>query len=621
MGYRLDEKMKLGNLKFKIYILQFICYLLPITYYLFMQHNCFANEINLTTWVNKKVITMEETVLFIVTVSGAQNTDQPQLPQLEGLTLAFGPSISTETRIVNNNVSFSRTFSYVLTPKALGKYTIGPVRLDYKNKTYTAEPVQIEVVSSIHKARPPQTKSGKKGHELDIAKAIFVEISTDKKEAYTYEQITLTFKLYFQRGLPMDDLQYIPPATKNFLVEKLGDQRDYKEVRNGVVYHVVELRTALFPITAGELSVPPATVKCNVLIRPKRRKDPFFSDFLGVRQRKHPVERQTEPITLTIKPLPEEGKPSDFTGAVGSYAMKVSSGSRNVMVGDPITLNIKVSGEGYIHAIGEPYLSNTEGFKVYPAESHADITERKTLIKGWKEFTKVIEPVEAGITETPTVSLSFFDPVTAQYKTVISGPIPVTVEAAEEMIPIQLTLVGEGKSKEQARVLKKDILPLMANLSALTNQGNLLYKNRILLGFLTLPLISIIASVIIQRRTERFKMDLGYARKKRAFAKAKMQLSKANHLTTQTEFYSAISKALCEYIADKLNIPPASITSQNISVRLEPYSLSSEIIGELTRCLDTCDHGRFSNEKRQKQELQEVSKSAERLIKHMEKRI
>lgn len=604
------------------------CSIFPLVLFSFLLVGAYRNtplqaqEINLTVWADKQVITMDETVMFIVTVSGAQDTNQPQLPQLEGLALAYGPSVSTETRIVNNNVSISRTFTYVLTPKAPGKYTIGPVKLDYKGKTYTTEPVQIEVVSQSSSG-----ESSKKGGTLDLEKGIFVEISTDRREAYTYEQITLTFKLYCQRGLPIDNLQYFPPTTKNFLLEKLGDQRDYEEVRNGVVYHVVELRTALFPVTAGELSVPPATIKCNVLLREKQRDpfyDPFFEDFFGARRRKFPVERQTEPITLAIKPLPEEGKPSDFTGAVGSYTMEVSSGSirqRRIKVGDPITLNIKISGEGYVHAIGEPSLRSTEGFKVYPAESHADITERKTSIKGWKEFTKVVEPVNTDIKETPAVSLSFFDPETAQYKTLTHGPIPVTVESADEIIPIQLTLAGDGKSKEQARVLKKDILPLMTNLSALTNQGDLLYKNRILLGFLTLPLISIIASVIIQRRTEKFRTDFGYARKKRAFARAKVQLSKANRLTTQTEFFSTISKTLCEYIADKLNIPAASITSHNISGMLEQFDLSSEIIGELTCCLDTCDHVQFSNEKIPEHELQEVWKSAERLIKHLEKRI
>ncbi len=594
------------------------CYFLLAIGYSLLAIPCFAQEIKLTAWVDKQIITTEETVLFIVTVSGAQDTNQPQLPQLEGLALAFGPSISDETQIVNNNVSISRTFTYVLTPKAPGKYTIGPIRLDYKNKTYTTEPVQIEVVSS--------TGSSKKGTETDLEKSIFIEISTDKKEAYIYEQIVLTFKLYCQRGFPVDNLQYIPPATKNFLLEKLGAQREYEEVRDGVVYHVVELNTALFPVAAGELPVPPATIKCNVLLRSKQRSqsyDPFFDDFFGTTRHKFPVERQTEPITLTIKPLPEEGKPSDFNGAIGSYNMEVSSRSTNVNVGDPITLTIKISGEGYVHAIGEPSMSNTEGFKVYPAESRADITERKTpdLIRGWKEFSKVIEPLKAGIKETPTINFSFFDPVTAQYKTITSSPIPITVEAAEERMPIQLTLADDDKPKEQARVLKKDILPLMTNLSALTNQGDLLYKNPILLGFLTLPLISIIASVIIQQRTEKFKTDSSYARKKRAFVRAKMQLMAADHLTTQPEFYSIISKALCEYIADKLNAPVASITSHNLPVKLEQYDLSPEIIGELTHCLDTCEHGRFSNEKRPEQELQEVLKSAEKLIKQMERKI
>ena len=122
---------------------------------------------------------------------------------------------------------------------------------------------------------------------------------------------------------------------------------------------MLELRTAVFPIIPGDLIISPAKLKCDLII-PRQRESLFGDAFLMIslagEQRRFPIERATESVIIKAKPLPEQGKPIDFKGAVGSYNMEVSTKAQQVKVGDPITLSISVYGEGNIQTVSEPLL-------------------------------------------------------------------------------------------------------------------------------------------------------------------------------------------------------------------------------------------------------------------------
>ena len=316
----------------------------------------FAQDINLVATVDRNVLTLNDRLQLTLTINGTQDANPPSFPSIDGFTLLYGPKITAQTSIVNGVVSVSKGFTYVLQPTAKGKFVIGPSTVEYKGKVCTSSPINVEVVDT-----PQSSQSA----SPDLEKLVFVELSTDKNEAYIYEQVVLSFKFYFQKGLPISDIDYAAPATKNFMEEKLGDQRQYEEIRGGIAYSVLELRTALFPMVSGELAVSPARLKCNLVIQQRRQQDTpidnlfndaFFDDFFGRGQKRYPMERVTGAISLKVKPLPDQGKPKDFNGAVGSFNMDASIKTQHVKVGDPITLSMSVYGDGNIQTISEPLL-------------------------------------------------------------------------------------------------------------------------------------------------------------------------------------------------------------------------------------------------------------------------
>ncbi len=587
----------------------------------------YAKEIEVIISVDKNRVEIGNHIRLMVGVHGAHDTNEPQLSVPESFTLMYGPSVSTQTTIINNVVKVFRGFTYGFSPTEKGKFEIGPVTLKYKGKTYTSNSINIEVIERTPFEGRVDGRNDTSGERLDINKMVFVELTTDKEEAYIYEEVVQYFKLYFQKGLPIDDLDYVAASTKSFLAEKLGEERRYDEVRDGILYNVIELRTALFPLVSGKIEIPPAKFKCNIIIRQQRNRGSMFDEFMGGGGRRYPVERSTEPVKLIIKPLPDVGKPVDFSGAVGKYTMDVLAKPTKVKIGDPITLTINIRGEGNIRTIGEPLLApdGMKDFKAYDYEAKVTITDRGDGIKGEKLFNKVIEPQSENIDVIPGISFSYFDPDLEKYKTLTHEPIPFEVEHSDIEIPIHLSLEGAGMSKGRVKILTKDILPLMTDLYSFKNDGFAIYKRPFLLSIVfIIPILIVVVCTYVQRQRELLHTDVGYARKKRAMAHAQKHLSNARELLqldNPSEFYATLARTILKHIADKLNVTPAAVTSDNIYDILEKRGVSNDVIKDLRQCLESCDYGRFSSGQLSKAQMESTLGTAEKVIMHLEKQL
>jgi len=587
----------------------------------------YAKEVKVVISVDKNKVEIGSHIRLTVGVEGAFDTDIPKLSMPESFSLMFGPSVSTQTTIINNVVKVFRGFMYGFSPREKGRFEIGPVTLDYKGRTYTSNSISIEVVARTPFESIIDEKSDTSGQRVDINKMVFVELKTDKQEAYIYEEIIQSFKLYFQKGLPIDDLDYVAASTKNFLAEKLGEERRYEEVRDGILYNVIELRTALFPLVSGIIKIPSASFKCNIIIRQQRNRGSLFDEFMGGGGRRYPVERSTEPVKMTIKPLPVVGKPEGFTGAVGKYTMDVLAKPTKLKVGDPITLTINIRGEGNIQTIGEPLLApeGMKDFKAYNFEAKVTITGRGRGIKGEKLFNKVIEPQSEDSGVIPGISFSYFDPELEKYKTITHAPIPIEVEHSEIEIPIHLSVEGAEMTKGQVKILTKDILPIMSDLYSFENQRSAIYKSPFILAIVfIIPILIVVACIYVQRQRELLHSDVGYARKKRAMAHAQQHLSNARELLqldNSSEFYAALAKTILKHIADKLNVTPAAVTSDNIYDILEKRGVSDDVIKELRQCLESCDYGRFSSGHLSKEQMESTLDTTEQVIMHLEKQL
>ena len=122
--------------------------------------------------------------------------------------------------------------------------------------------------------------------------------------------------------------------------------------RSSEISSRVRALTTIFGTRAGDYKLGPATLKCNLAVKKRVRnmsaldddflndkgmRDPYFEDFF-TRYERYPVELKSDEASLVLLALPQEGRPEDFSGAVGDYQFIYAAGPKKVKVGDPVTL-------------------------------------------------------------------------------------------------------------------------------------------------------------------------------------------------------------------------------------------------------------------------------------------
>jgi hypothetical protein len=135
-----------------------------------------------------------------------------------------------------------------------------------------------------------------------------------------------------------------------------------------------------------------------------------------------PVDLPVQPLALTIRPLPAEGRPKQFSGAVGDLRFTVEPAPLNVAVGDLVTAVLKISGKGYFNTLVPPSFPAAPQFKVYelrPVPGGADE----------KVFEQILIPLSTNAVRIPAVSFCYFDPHAAAYKTLTQGPFSLRFHA------------------------------------------------------------------------------------------------------------------------------------------------------------------------------------------------
>ena len=140
---------------------------------------------------------------------------------------------------------------------------------------------------------------------------------------------------------------------------------------DGRNYNVLIFQTAISAAKAGTLEISPASLDSQIQLpgRVPSGMDDFFGSFFGSMMSSGDIRQTTVPTQsakLEVKPLPKEGRPEDFSGAIGQFSLQASATPKQAAAGDPISLNVTVSGRGNFDAMGSPVLLEADGWRTYP---------------------------------------------------------------------------------------------------------------------------------------------------------------------------------------------------------------------------------------------------------------
>ena len=546
-----------------------------------------------------------------------------QPPSFVNFMVLSGPNQSTSIQFINGAQSASITYSFIVQPKSLGTFSIGTASIDYNGKTFSTKPLKITVIKGSAKPKSSATNSGQISNE-EIAKNLFIRAIVDKRKAYLGEQVTVTYKLYTRLNIAAQMSINKLPKYEGFWAEELETSNNISfntEMVNGKQFRVGILKkVALFPTKTGKLQVTPFELTVPVQIKRKRNRNNFFDDFFndpfGGGQTIE-YNAVSDKVNITVLPLPEEGKPESFHGAVGNFTMDAQLDKSKTKTNEPVTLKVKIKGTGNIELLDVPEINVPNGFEKYEPKTSEKIN-RINKISGTKTAEYLMVPRVVGKREIPPIEFSFFNPARKKYVTLKSPPFKIDIEQGEQIPEASYT------EKEDVQQLGDDIRFIKTSFNDIHKKENwVLFTTQFWLGGV-IPLILLFVVVGIKRRHDKLAGNLALLRYQKAQKIAKNRLKKAKKFMQENnsaEFYTEISQALFGYLEDKLHIPKAEFTIEHAIDELKKSGVQDDLLNELKQTAEDCEFVRFAPGAEKSTAMQTMYDKMTKLIINVEKNL
>ena len=558
-----------------------------------------AQDIGFYAEVDRKSVGLGSTIQLTFTLEGTQEIVSLPLTEIDNFDIRYlGPT--TRVSIVNGRYSSSKSFVYSLFPLKTGRLTIPSVAIHVSGKTYTTDPLEIEVTDTSARlpAGTAPAPSPAQPETSRLEDKIFLVLEVPQKEIYLYQKVPVRVILYVT-DLTVTDIHFPELKQIGIDVGKLGRPKQYQQIMQGVRYQVVEFNMAVYPTRTGDLTLGPVNLECNIIVRTSSRGSPgvrgpssiFDDDFFDAffdRQEKRPVTLRSQEAVLHVLPLPEEGKPQNFSGAVGQFNFDVSASPLEVNAGDPITLRMNVHGDGNLKAVQLPALSSLQGFKIYDPQVKEE-EQAKTL-------EQVVIPNSSEIKDIPAIEFFYFDPGLKKYQTISRGPFPIRVRKAEDREGLKI--VGGEKQLDivEPEVVGQDIIFIKDSPGTFYLMGrHVCHDSR----FYTVIVIGVgvwIALYAFYQRTHKMETDVVYARRLLApkeAGKGLRQAARLKALNQKGEFYTALFKTLQQYLGNKLHLSSGAVTFATVQPRLSGC-IEPAVLEELKHIFEECDAVRYA---------------------------
>ena len=360
-----------------------------------------------TASFDRGIVESGETVRFNVTLEGEQPTEVPRLPNLPLVqTIQYlGPRQMTQ--IINGVSSFQVVFQFQLQTRGEGELTMPALTVTTRGGAFQTPAVSCRVT-------PKEPKS----------QGVSLKLVTPRDECFVGETLPYDLQLYSSVNLN----QIAPPKMSfdGFVTGQEVPPSNTQTVRDGQAYIVLSYRQTATPTKEGLLSLGPATQEYVLEVNRGRRPRSLLDDFFGGGAELERGTAEAPARQIRVKPLPAEGRPAGFSGAIGRFSVRTTVSRTNVAAGEAITVTWSVYGRGSFNSVQSPRWSPIDGVKTYPG-TNGFASEDPLGLAGTKTFESMV------ILESPSIKVltfepySFFDPDTGRYLTVAPRPIAVTV--------------------------------------------------------------------------------------------------------------------------------------------------------------------------------------------------
>ena len=510
-------------------------------------------------------------------------------PSFKGFNVVGGPNQSISNSWINGKRSYSKTYSYFLAPKSQGTFSINQATIEIDDQIYKTTPLKIIITEAVSKP--------KDGNSADYVASENVHLIAEvsKSNPFLNEAIVIVYKLYVSNDVSITRSwqELDTPKFQDFwsqYIEKKGEQQIYETTYEGKPYRYVILKKAvLYPQKTGELTIEPLTLDVPIDVQGNTR------DIFG-RRRMTRVNRTISAgkRIINVKPLPTEGRPDDFSGAVGNFNFSVSVNKTMLDANEALELKIRTKGVGNLKLFNLPSLTLPSSLEVYePVRDNKVATNIKGM-NGFISDTYTIIPQYKGSYPIRPISFSYFDVTSAKYKTIISDEIVVKVQNGP--VPNQLTEVNKSLSTENVLSLTNNQFKYIKTSTKFISVNDLVFfKTFKFWCLLSIPFVFIPIIILIGNTRRKRLNDIEGRRYRIATRLAKKYLSEAkNNIGKQELFYDSLERALHNYLKAKLAIVTSEFSKEKIIELLTDRKVEKNVVSDFEGLLKSCEFARYT---------------------------
>ena len=504
-----------------------------------------------------------------------------------GFRVVGGPSQSVSQSWINGKSTFQKSYIYILLPTQKGQLTIKQASIEINGQIYKTSPVKINVTNAVELPKDPN-----EAPSISADDNIYLIADISKANPYLNEPITVVYKLYFSYNIGISNWRELnKPKYNDFWSQNI----DIKQLKaedgmfKGERYRYVILRkTVLYPQKSGKLEIEPLSLDIDCQVPSNRRN--FWGQPLMIDDSKR-VSAGSK--VINVKPLPESGKPEDFSGAVGRFDFQVKPSKTVLKNGESFDLNISVVGTGNLKLFTLPKPILPSSLEMYDPVHDENVNTPLTGMSGRISDKYTIIPQYKGNYQIKPMSFTYFDLASGRYKTITSQPITINVmdgpsiASSEKTNPNEVAKTKVEVTKSFAYNKQKTTLKSMEKEDFL---GSGLFYSLVALPFLAIPLL-----IVGKRRKEASDNDVVGNKIKKSNALAKKYLGEAKkHLGNKEPFYIALEKAMHNFLKAKLNIETSEMSKEKISEILQSRSAQPETVSEFIALTENCEFARYA---------------------------
>ena len=349
------------------------------------------------------------------------NLNGARMPQLRAPDFAPFAVLRSEanSRVTRGSwmrgASIEAEYKYTLQVDRPGAYTIAPFEARMDTQVVRSRQLRVVVRTAVAPALPAIVTKAK----LDTTVAVNFRAMASPETVYVGQQTMYQVGMFIEesvRGQLRRNPDFFAPEMRSMLAYDLPIRHAMTPVKRVGArrYEAHVFQRAIFPLAAGRYALPPAQLVYSLAYTPS-----FFS-----REETHKLETDST-IIIALDP-PEEGKPADFFGAVGSLRIETRIDSQAGRVGDPMLLTTRVSGAGNVKLLPRPRVA-IPWASVVPSVERVSVDTSSAIIRGNKEFDWVLTPNVSGSVTLPAITYPYFDPQTGRYEVAQSAPETLSI--------------------------------------------------------------------------------------------------------------------------------------------------------------------------------------------------